>query len=38
VGGELLMTVHKKGIEKYLGVAQAIVEKYNLDLLLCPKA
>jgi DNA polymerase II large subunit len=30
-GGELTMTVHKKGIEKYLGVAEQVVEKYKLD-------
>ncbi len=30
-GGELTMTVYKKGIEKYLGVAEQVVEKYKLD-------
>ena len=25
------MTVYKKGIEKYLGVAEQVVEKYKLD-------
>lgn len=30
-GGELLMTVHRKGIEKYLDVAEEVVEKYDLD-------
>ncbi len=29
-GGELLMTVHRKGIEKYLGLAQEVVRKYDL--------
>ena len=30
-GGELLMTVHRKGVEKYLGLAESIVKKYDLD-------
>ncbi len=30
-GGELLMTVHRKGVEKYLGLAEGIVKKYDLD-------
>jgi DNA polymerase II large subunit len=30
-GGELQMTVHRKGVEKYLGLAEGIVKKYDLD-------
>jgi DNA polymerase II large subunit len=30
-GGELTMTVHRKGIEKYLDVAVELVKKYDLD-------
>jgi len=30
-GGGLLMTVHRKGIEKYLDVAEEVVGKYDLD-------
>jgi DNA polymerase II large subunit len=29
-GGELTLTVHRGGIEKYLGVAQNLVDKYGL--------
>ena len=29
-GGELTLTVHRGGIEKYLEAAQNLVEKYNL--------
>jgi len=25
------MTVHRKGVEKYLGLAESIVKKYDLD-------
>jgi DNA polymerase II large subunit len=31
-GGELTMTVHRRGIEKYLDIADGIVKKYDLDL------
>jgi len=30
-GGGLLMTVHRKGIEKYLDIAEEVVKKYDLD-------
>lgn len=30
-GGELLMTVHRKGIEKYISLAEEVVKKYELD-------
>jgi len=30
-GGDLIMTVHRKGIEKYLDVAAEVVKKYDLD-------
>lgn len=30
-GGELLLTVHRKGIEKYLDVAEKTVGRYDLD-------
>ena len=26
-----MMTVHRKGVEKYLGLAESIVKKYDLD-------
>jgi DNA polymerase II large subunit len=29
-GGQLTLTVHRGGIEKYLEAAQNLVEKYNL--------
>ena len=29
-GGDLLLTVHQKGIEKYLGIAEQLVQKYEL--------
>ncbi|MEM2093991.1 MAG: DNA polymerase II large subunit [Candidatus Bathyarchaeia archaeon] len=31
-GGQLQLTVHRKGVEKYLGLAQSIVKKYDLDV------
>jgi DNA polymerase II large subunit len=31
-GGEVMMTVHKKSIEKYLDMADDLVQKYNLDI------
>jgi len=30
-GGKILLTVHKGGIEKYLGISQEIAEKYGLS-------
>ncbi|UCH01691.1 MAG: DNA polymerase II large subunit [Candidatus Bathyarchaeota archaeon] len=30
-GGELLLTVHKRGIQKYLNVAEELVQKYDLE-------
>ena len=31
-GGDIMMTVHRKGIEKYLDIADELVRKYDLDV------
>jgi DNA polymerase II large subunit len=30
-GGEIMMTVHRKSIEKYLDIADNLIQKYTLD-------